>query len=173
MTRVTGLLLAGALLTGACGDDATGTDGAQASRNRVVPGSIVEVAQGVNAQTGEFSTLIAAVVAADLVTELSTTGQRTVFAPTDAAFAELGLDAAAVATLPKETLRNILLFHVTPGRRLAADVVGAQQIRMANGGFNPIRVESGDAYIGAAKIVAVDVLATNGVIHVIDAVLMP
>jgi transforming growth factor-beta-induced protein len=135
--------------------------------------TIVDVAMSVNAETGEFSTLIAAVVAAGLVDALSATGQRTVFAPTDAAFAELGLDASTVGELATEVLTEILLYHVATGRRSAADVVSSDRIRMANGGFTTIRTEAGEAYINDARIVATDVEASNGLIHVIDTVLAP
>jgi hypothetical protein len=121
---------------------------------------------------GEFSTLIAAVVSADLVKALSAVGQRTVFAPTDAAFGALGLDASNVGDLPKDVLESILLYHVAPGRRYAADVVSSDRIRMSNGGVTTIRVENGAAYINDSQIVVTDVEASNGVIHVIDAVLL-
>lgn len=136
--------------------------------------TLVDVAVSVNEDTGEFSTLIAAVVEAGLVDVLSARGQWTVFAPTDAAFAALGLDAANIGTaLDGDDLTEILLYHVADGRRYAADVVSSDQIRMLNGGFNDITIENGDAYIGSARIVQTDVEATNGVIHVIDAVLLP
>jgi uncharacterized surface protein with fasciclin (FAS1) repeats len=135
--------------------------------------TIVDVALSVNAESGEFSTLISAVLAAGLAEELSSVGQRTVFAPTDAAFAALGLDAASVANLPVDALRNILGYHVAPGRRLAADVVNARQIRMSNGGFTTVRVTSEGAYLNDSKIIATDIMTSNGVIHVIDAVLLP
>jgi uncharacterized surface protein with fasciclin (FAS1) repeats len=136
--------------------------------------TVVDVALAANAQTGEFSTLIAAVVAADMVGVLSAVGQRTVFAPTDAAFAELGLDKDNIATaLPVETLRAILSYHVANGRRLSGDVVSADRIRMLSGGFTHITVTGDGAFINDAGIVAVDIEASNGVIHVINAVLIP
>ncbi|MDX1673617.1 MAG: fasciclin domain-containing protein, partial [Longimicrobiales bacterium] len=136
--------------------------------------TIVDIAVSVNEDTGEFSTLIAAVVEADLVAALSATGQRTVFAPTDAAFAALGLNADNIGDeLEDDALRDILLYHVANGRRYAEDVVSSDQIRMLNGGFNDIAVEDGEAFIGDAQIIQTDIEATNGVIHVIDAVLLP
>jgi uncharacterized surface protein with fasciclin (FAS1) repeats len=136
--------------------------------------TIVDVALAVNADTGEFSTLIAAVLAADpaVLRTLTGNGQFTVFAPTDAAFAELGLDAATVGSLPQDALTNILLYHVARGNRDAAAVTSSSQIRMLNGQFAAITVNSG-AYIDNAQIVATNVPAANGVIHVIDAVLLP
>lgn len=146
---------------------------AQSFRAAETP-TLVDVALAVNGETGEFSTLIAAVVEAGLVDALSARGQRTVFAPTDAAFAALGLNAGNIGSaLDTETLTNILLYHVAPGRRAAQSVVGARQIRMLNGGFNDIWVDDSGAYIGGAQIIQTDVEATNGIIHVIDAVLLP
>lgn len=137
--------------------------------------SIVEVALAVNAQTGEFDTLIAALVAADpaVLQTLSGNGQFTVFAPTDQAFADLGLDETTIGSLPQEALTNILLYHVARGRRDAADVVTSSQIRMLNRDFTEITVDSSGAYIDNAQIIATDVPAANGIIHVIDAVLLP
>lgn len=135
--------------------------------------NIVEVAQAVNAETGEFSVLIAALVRAGLVDELATGGPYTVFAPTDAAFSALDLDAAAVAQLPVADLTAILLYHVAPGRLAAADVVNRTQLTMAGGGTAGIRVDNGAAYIDEARIITVDVGASNGIIHIIDAVLLP
>ncbi|MDX1675463.1 MAG: fasciclin domain-containing protein, partial [Longimicrobiales bacterium] len=75
--------------------------------------------------------------------------------------------------LEDDALRDILLYHVANGRRYAEDVVSSDQIRMLNGGFNDIAVEDGEAFIGDAQIIQTDIEATNGVIHVIDAVLLP
>lgn len=135
--------------------------------------NIVEVAQAVNAQSGEFSVLIAAVVRAGLVDELSTGGPYTVFAPTDAAFGALGLNAAAVSEMPVADLTAILLYHVVPGRLLAADVLGRSSLTMASGGTTAISARNGAAFINESQIVSTDVEASNGVIHVINAVLLP
>lgn len=135
--------------------------------------TIVDVATSINASTGEFSTLIAAVVAADLVDALSGDDQLTVFAPTDAAFAAIDLNADNIDTVPVATLRDILLYHVAPNRRNAASVTSASSITMANGGTTSITVNSTGAFINDAQIVQTDVAADNGIIHVIDAVLLP
>ncbi len=175
-------LMAGAVVMAtACADPATvepvAPGEAEAARVAAVRAAssptIVDVALSVNAETGEFSTLIAAVVAADLVGPLSAVGQRTVFAPTDAAFLDLGLDASNIGDLPKDALTNILLYHVAPGRRDSGSVVTSDRIRMSNGGFTRIRVEGGAAYINDAQILLTDVEARNGMIHVIDSVLLP
>jgi uncharacterized surface protein with fasciclin (FAS1) repeats len=151
---------------------AAGSAGRTVASSKQSP-TVVDVAVAVNAETGEFSTLIAAVVAAGLVDNLSANGQRTVFAPTDAAFAKLGLDAGNIGTLPLETLTNILLYHVATGRRDAGSVVTSSQIRMANGKFTKISLKDEGAFINDSQIIATDVLAGNGIIHVIDGVLLP
>lgn len=135
--------------------------------------NVVEVAQSVNAQTGEFSTLIAAIVRAGLVDDLSGAGPFTVFAPTDAAFAAIGLNASNIATVPVPDLTAILLYHVAPGRLGSSAVVARSELTMAGGGVTQIRLQNGAAFINQARIVSTDVEATNGVIHVIDAVLLP
>ncbi|HSV86863.1 MAG TPA: fasciclin domain-containing protein [Levilinea sp.] len=135
--------------------------------------TIVETALAINADTGEFSTLIAAVVYTGLVPTLNGRGQFTVFAPTGAAFAKLGLDAESIVTLPKGTVKNILLYHVARGERLSGDVVCSSRIRMMNKQFTFVSLKDGGAHINDAMILAVDVPAKNGVIHVIDTVLLP
>jgi uncharacterized surface protein with fasciclin (FAS1) repeats len=135
--------------------------------------TIVDVALSVNAETGEFSTLIAALVAANLVDALDGNGQLTVFAPTDAAFAALDLNADNIGDLDTATLTDILLYHVAKGRRMAEDVVSSQQIRMLNGAFTKISLMDGGAYIDESMIIQTDVPADNGVIDIINAVLLP
>jgi len=135
--------------------------------------TIVDLALAVNAETGEFSTLIAALVAADLVDALDGNGQLTVFAPTDAAFAAIDLNADNIGELPKDALTDILLYHVAKGRRMAEDVVMSDQIRMLNGERTMIKLMDGDAYINDAMIVAPDNGTDNGVIHIIGGVLLP
>jgi uncharacterized surface protein with fasciclin (FAS1) repeats len=169
------LSLAAAACTDAPLPTAAAENVAQEQRSPRAPTSstIVETALAVNAETGEFSTLIAALAAADLVGALDGKGQYTVFAPTDAAFAELGLNAGNVGTLPTETLTDILLYHVTNGRRASQSVAGARQIHMLNGDFTRISTSAGSVYVNDAMVVAVDVSASNGIVHVIDSVLMP
>jgi uncharacterized surface protein with fasciclin (FAS1) repeats len=142
----------------------------QAAKERT---SIVDVALQVNAETGEFATLIAAVVAANLVPVLDANRQFTVFAPTDAAFAELGLDASNIGSMDKAALTSILLYHVAPGSRPAEDVLKSEKIRTIAKKFLAVRVAADGAFVNDAKILMPDVLADNGVIHVIDAVLLP
>jgi len=132
--------------------------------------SIVDIAAG----NPDFSTLVAAVVAADLVDALSANRQLTVFAPTNAAFAALGLNAENIGTaLTKEQLQGILLYHVTTGRRVSPSVVNAPRIKMLSGGFTTISRTGDGVRINDSNIVAVDIAARNGIVHVIDAVLLP
>lgn len=135
--------------------------------------TIVGIALEVNAASGEFSTLIAALQSAGLVDALNGKRQFTVFAPTDAAFAKLGLDASNIGALDKATLTNILLYHVAPGERFAADVVTSSKVRMLNKSFAAVEVNSMGAFIDGAKIIATDIDASNGVIHIVDSVLLP
>jgi uncharacterized surface protein with fasciclin (FAS1) repeats len=140
------------------------------------PANIADIAIAASQATpGEFKTLVAAVLAADpaVLATLSKQRQLTVFAPTDAAFAKLGLNAGNVATLGKAKLTQILLYHVAPGARYAADVVSSSQIRTLERGFLKVSTKDGAAFVNASKIIATDIKATNGVIHVIDAVLLP
>lgn len=141
--------------------------------------TIVDVAAAVNDATGEFSILIAALGAADPVVlqALESRGQRTVFAPTDAAFLSLldELDLTAAELLGNQTLlTQVLLYHVVPGRRLAESVLAAERLRTLQSGF---LFQSGGVLTDQAgrtsNIIATDVLADNGVIHVIDTVVLP
>lgn len=143
--------------------------------------NIVETAIAANASggafEGQFDTLITAVLAADpdVLGTLSGKGKFTVFAPTDDAFAALGLDASNVGTLGQETLTQILLYHVARGERLAADVTTSRQIRSLQGTFlfpyNSATIT--DALGRTSNIIVTDVRASNGVIHAIDQVILP
>jgi transforming growth factor-beta-induced protein len=137
--------------------------------------TIVDIAVSVNASSGEFDYLIAAAARADLVATLDGNRQFTVFAPTDAAFEDLfdALGVASVNDIPLDTLRAVLLYHVAPGERFAADVLSADRIRTLQRGFIAPSVVGTTAYVNGAEILAADIDASNGVIHVIDAVLLP
>lgn len=141
--------------------------------------TIVDVALAANAQTGEFSILIAALQAADpaVIQTLSSKGQFTVFAPTDAAFValldELGVSAGDLLS-NKALVTQVLLYHVVRGNRDSAEVLASSRIRTLERGF---LFQSGgvltDANGRTANIIAVDIPASNGVIHVIDRVVLP
>ncbi len=141
--------------------------------------NIVDVAIEINEETGEFSTLIAALLAADpaVIETLGGNGQFTVFAPTDAAFAELGLDEDNIGELDQDFLTDVLLYHVAYGRLYAEDVLEKEQINTLRRGRDGFLMQDGgvltDNLGREANIIAIDVEAANGVIHVIDAVVLP
>ena len=122
---------------------------------------------------GRFTTLVAAVQAAELVDTLKSEGPFTVFAPTDDAFNKLpdGTIEALLNDIP--TLTDILLYHVVPGKVMAADVVTLSSADTALGKPVAIRVENGNVFVNDAQVIITDVEASNGVIHVIDTVLLP
>jgi uncharacterized surface protein with fasciclin (FAS1) repeats len=138
--------------------------------------SIVQTAIAVNSSgpyAGQFDTLICLVANNPAVLGLlSQKGQYTVFAPTDAAFAQIGVTGSNCAAVAP-TVTNILAYHVAKGRRDAADVVSSTQIRMLNGRTTSISAAGGSYYVNDAKIIVTDVFASNGVIHAIDHVLIP
>ena len=132
--------------------------------------TIVEIATGINETTGEFSTLIAALKHTGLVDALNGKKQFTVFAPTDAAFAKLNLDATSITNLPPDAVADILLYHVAPGKRPSQAVAGSKQIKMLNGDFALI---GPGPTVDGAKVILPDVKASNGIIHVVEDVLLP
>jgi transforming growth factor-beta-induced protein len=144
-----------------------------AKTETTTPPTIVGTALAVNEQTGEFSTLIAALKYAGLVNYLNGNAVFTVFAPTDAAFAKLGLNAKNITSLPKGKLTQILLYHITRGSIGAQGVLSRPSLLMLNGDGAAISKKSDGAYIGNAKIIQPNIFASNGVIHVIDSVLLP
>jgi uncharacterized surface protein with fasciclin (FAS1) repeats len=147
----------------ACGDDpVTATD---------PDSTIVETAVA----AGSFETLVAAIRAAGLEAALSGPGPFTVFAPTDAAFSALPAGTVETLLLPenREQLEAILTYHVVAGRLTAEDVVGTSSVVTLQGQSLPVVVTDGVVTIGGATVVQTDVAASNGVIHVIDSVLLP
>ena len=133
--------------------------------------NIVEVA----VEAGSFKTLVAAVKAAGLAETLQGPGPFTVFAPTDAAFAKLPDGTVTGLLADKEKLASILTFHVVSGKVMAADIVksnGAMP-KTVNGLPLDIAVRGGKVYVNGVNVVTADVQASNGVIHIIDSVLLP
>lgn len=124
---------------------------------------------------GSFNTLVAAVQAADLVDTLRGDGPFTVFAPTDEAFASLQEGTVASLLLPenRDQLVAVLTYHVVPGKVMAGDVVTLESASTVQGGSLAISVEEGSVSINNATVVQADIEAANGVIHVIDSVLLP
>ncbi len=148
----------------------TGGEAAAAQEQTQAPASIA----GVASANADFSTLVAALKAADLVATLDGPGPFTVFAPTNAAFAKLPAGTLESLLKPenKETLKGILLYHVVAGKVTAADVVKLTEATTVQGKAVAIGTEGGVTVAGA-KVVTTDIAASNGVIHVIDTVLIP
>lgn len=125
---------------------------------------------------GQFNTLAAALKAAGLVETLKGDGPFTVFAPTDAAFAKLPAGTLDMLLKPenKDKLKSILLYHVVPGKVTAEQVMGMSEAKTADDGKEvEIKMEDGKCMVGDATVTKTDIMCSNGVIHVIDTVLMP
>lgn len=150
-----------------------------ASAQDTMPATVVDLA----ASNPDFSTLVTAVQTADLVDTLSSEGPFTVFAPTNEAFAaaldELGITVEEL--LARDDLADILTYHVIAGNLLAADVLaaveaggGTFEVETVNGASITVTVVDGMVMLnGVATVTATDLMAGNGVVHVIDAVLLP
>ena len=131
-------------------------------------GDVIDVA----AANPQFKTLVAAIQAAGLVETLKGPGPFTVFAPTDAAFAKLPPGTVDKLLADKAALTKVLTYHVVAGKVMAADVAGLKSATTVQGGSLAIDVSNG-VKVGGATVVLADVPASNGVIHVIDTVLLP
>ncbi|MCA9344817.1 fasciclin domain-containing protein [Candidatus Saccharibacteria bacterium] len=134
---------------------------------------------GLAVATDDLSTLVTAVTAADLADTLSGEGPYTVFAPTNAAFAKLG-DTVDTLLKPenKDQLAGILTYHVVAGNVMASDLSDGQKIKTVNGEELTVKIANGNVYIvdakgGEALVTTADVKADNGVVHIVDAVLLP
>jgi uncharacterized surface protein with fasciclin (FAS1) repeats len=122
---------------------------------------------------GTFTTLATALTEADLVSALQGEGPFTVFAPTDEAFAKLPKGTVEGLLKDKEALKNILLYHVVSGKVAAETVVGLDKAETLSGANVMIKVKDGSVMINDSKVTTADVFASNGVIHIIDTVLLP
>jgi uncharacterized surface protein with fasciclin (FAS1) repeats len=124
---------------------------------------------------GSFKTLASALTAAGLVDTLKGPGPFTVFAPTDAAFAKLPKGTVEDLLKPenRDKLRRVLTYHVVPGRVAAAEVTKLSSAKTVSGDAVTIAVKDGGVMVNNAKVATPDVAASNGVIHVIDTVLLP
>jgi transforming growth factor-beta-induced protein len=159
------LLVVAALAAAAIGASASASTASKSEGDK----NIVQTALA----AGQFSTLASLLTKAGLVETLSTGGPFTVFAPTDAAFAKVPkATLAALAENPAQ-LKSVLLYHVVPGSVTAADVVKLTSAKTLEGRSIAIKVADGSAYVDQAKVTTPDVMASNGVIHVIDSVLIP
>lgn len=168
MSRYKALLLfsVAAMIHGVAGAGDRGGSGSAA------PGTIVEVA----VDAGQFTTLVAAVQAAGLVDTLSGPGPFTVFAPTDEAFAALppGTVESLLEPENRERLTAVLTYHVVAGKVTSADVVGLDTAETVQGASLRISTTAaGGVRINDANVVGADVMASNGVIHIVDQVILP
>jgi uncharacterized surface protein with fasciclin (FAS1) repeats len=178
LMAVTAFGVAAVLALGACGsdsDDSTPTTEAASSTTVAAAETIVEIASG----NPDFSTLVSAVTAADLGETLSGDGPFTVFAPTNEAFEALpeGTLDTLLEPANKEKLADILKYHVVAGEVMAADVKPGE-VTTVNGATFEVAAEDGTVTItdgegNTAEVVTTDIVGSNGVIHVIDAVLLP
>jgi uncharacterized surface protein with fasciclin (FAS1) repeats len=164
MKRITSLLavLAVAVV-------AVGGAGSASAQSRASSVDIVQTAVG----AGQFTTLASLLQQAGLVDTLATGGPFTVFAPTDAAFAKVPKATLDALAADPAKLKAVLLYHVVPGRFTAADVVKLTSAKTAEGRSLAIKVSNGAVFVDGAQVVTPDVEASNGVIHVIDSVLIP
>lgn len=138
------------------------------------PGSLADIAAG----NPDFSTLVAAASRAGLVETLGSAGPFTVFAPTNAAFAASGITTAMIEAMPVDTVRAILTYHALSGRVASSAVVAGPATTVSSfsiilGTTSGVTINGGNAVTGGANVVTADIPASNGVIHVIDRVLLP
>lgn len=156
-----------ALMAGACAS----TNRSMASSSTMENRTIADVAMS----TGMHNTLVTALKSAGLAGMLMESGNYTVFAPTDAAFAKLPAGTVEMLLRPenREKLRAVLQYHVVPGRVNAQQVMGMSSAKTASGQTVRIAMMGDQVMIGDAHVVKADVMASNGIVHVIDTVLMP
>ena len=133
--------------------------------------NIVETA----VEAGKFKTLATALTAAGLIDAVNGPGPFTVFAPTDDAFAKVPKETLEMLLKPenKEKLKAVLTYHVVPGKVMAKDVVGLKGAKSLNGQRIDVKVDGGKVSVDGANVVATDIACTNGVIHIIDSVILP
>jgi transforming growth factor-beta-induced protein len=162
--RTTALLLVAAAVAVAAFGASTSTASRNAGDNNIVQTALA---------AGQFSTLASLLTKAGLADTVATGGPFTVFAPTDAAFAKVPKATLDALAADPAKLKSVLLYHVVPGRVMAADVVKLTSAKTLEGSSLTIKVADGAVFVDGAKVTTPDVAATNGVIHVIDSVLIP
>ena len=174
------LLVTASLVLAACGPAATPAPTARPEPTAMLeptatPEPVLKDIVDTAIEDGRFTTLVAAVQAAELVETLKSEGEFTVFAPTDEAFAALPAGTLDELLKPenKQSLTDILLYHVVPGKVMAADVTALASATTVLGQDVAIKADMGDVYINDAKVILTDIETSNGVIHVIDAVILP
>jgi uncharacterized surface protein with fasciclin (FAS1) repeats len=143
--------------------------GPASARPAATDQNIVETAVA----AGQFKTLASLLQQADLANTLAGKGTYTVFAPTDAAFAKVPKSTLDALAQDKAKLRSVLLYHVAKGKLTASKLVKRKSIKTLNGERVRVRVSAGKVRVGGATVTSADVLASNGVIHVINKVLIP
>jgi len=168
---VIALLVAVPLVLAACGSSSDEATPAASPSPSMVLKDIVDTA----VEAGDFTTLVSAVTAADLVDTLKGEGPYTVFAPTDAAFAAVPKETLdALLADPKGALTDVLTYHVASGKVMASDLSDGMMIDTVNGAQLEVKINAdGTVMIGDATVTTADIETSNGVIHVIDTVLVP
>ena len=164
MKRIISLVAVLAVAAAAVGGTGPASAGTRASKVDIVQTAVA---------AGQFTTLASLLQKAGLVDTLATGGPFTVFAPTDAAFAKVPKATLDALAADPAKLKAVLLYHVVPGRVTAADVVKLTSAKTAEGRSLAIKVVNGSVFVDGAQVTTPDVEATNGVIHVIDSVLIP
>lgn len=154
-------------------DEATEEEAMEEEAMADLPATVVDIALS----SDDFSTLVAAVTEAELVETLQGEGPFTVFAPTNAAFEQAlaDLDLTAEELLASDDLAGILTYHVVPGKIMAADAIAADgtEVATVNGDTIAVSVVDGNVMIDGATVTTADLEAGNGVVHVIDSVILP
>jgi uncharacterized surface protein with fasciclin (FAS1) repeats len=164
-TRTTfALLVLAVAATAAVAGYASASAGAAAKQKNIVQTAVA---------AGQFKTLASLLTKAGLAKTLAGKGPYTVFAPTDAAFAKVPKATLAALAKDKAKLRAVLLYHVVKGDVTAAKVVKLRSAKTLEGKAVAIRVSGGKVHVGGATVTKADVMASNGVIHVINKVLIP
>jgi uncharacterized surface protein with fasciclin (FAS1) repeats len=170
MKKLAALITAAAVLAAAASiATASPAKTGAAAKSNMAQKNIVQTAIA----AGQFKTLVSLVKAAGLAGALSGPGPLTVFAPTDAAFAKVPKATLAALAKDKAKLKAVLLYHVVKGKVTAAQVVKLKSAKTLEGASVSIRVAGGKVYVGGAQVTKADVMASNGVIHVINKVLIP
>ena len=164
MKRIISLVAVLAVAAAAVGGTGPASAGTRASKVDIVQTAVA---------AGQFTTLASLLQKAGLVDTLATGGPFTVFAPTDAAFAKVPKATLDALAADPAKLKAVLLYHVVPGRVTAADVVKLTSAKTAEGRSLGIKVVNGSVFVDGAQVTTPDVEATNGVIHVINSVLIP
>jgi uncharacterized surface protein with fasciclin (FAS1) repeats len=151
--------------------DETAVDSTTLVVEEVVSNTVVDIAVG----SADHTTLVAAVTAAGLVETLSGTGPFTIFAPTNAAFAALpkGTVEGLLKPESKDKLTAVLTYHVVDGNVMAGQLTDGQKVKTLNGQELTVAIKGGVVTINGIKVIAADLAGTNGVIHVVEGVILP